>query len=52
MEQEIEKSIDMTKQQQEDMIKQTGLSSSLIEEEVRWYLDLVIKEIKKKDTPK
>ena len=52
MEQEIEKSIDMTKQQQEDMIKQTGLSSSLSEEEVRGYLDLVINEIKKNDTPK
>jgi Tfp pilus assembly PilM family ATPase len=51
MEQEIENRIlDMTKQQQEDMIKQTGLSSSLSEEEVRRYLDLVIKEIKKKDT--
>jgi hypothetical protein len=53
MEQEIENRVlDMTKQQEEDMIKQTGLSSSLSEEEVRRYLDLVIKEIKKKDTPK
>jgi Tfp pilus assembly PilM family ATPase len=53
MEQEIENRVlDMTKQQQENMIRQTGLSSSLSEEEVRRYLDLVINEINKKDTPK
>jgi hypothetical protein len=48
----LKRVLDMTKQQQEDMIKQTGLSSSLSEEEVRGYLDLVINEIKKNDTPK
>jgi hypothetical protein len=53
MEQEIENRVlDMTKQQQEEMIKQTGLSSSLSQEEVREYLDLVLKEIKRKDIPK
>jgi hypothetical protein len=52
MQQEIENRVlDMTKKQQDEMIKETGLSSSLSEEEVRQYVDLVLKEIKGKQTP-
>ena len=53
MEQEIEnRGLDMTKQQQKEMIKQTGLSSSLSQEEVRQYVDSVLKGIKGKHIPK
>jgi hypothetical protein len=49
MEQEIEKRVmAISKEQEEVMVQQTGLHSSLDEEDVKQYLQEVIKEIKDK----
>jgi hypothetical protein len=52
MEQEIEKRVmDISKQQEEVMVQQTGLHSSLDEENVKQYLGDVIREIRDKKEP-
>jgi hypothetical protein len=48
MEQEIQKKIiDFTKRNQDRMIEETGIQSSLSEEDVKEYLQQVIREVKK-----
>jgi hypothetical protein len=49
MEQEIQKRvIALTKQHQDEMAEQTGVESSLTENDVKEYLDQVIEEVKKR----
>jgi len=48
MEQEIEKRvIALTKQNQDRMAEETGIQSSLSEEEIKQYVEQVIREVKK-----
>ena len=48
MEQEIEKRVmALTKQNQERMAEETGIQSSLSEDEIKQYVKQVIKEVKK-----
>ena len=48
MEQEIEKRVlVLTKQNQDRMAEETGIQSSLSEDDIKQYLDQVIKEVKK-----
>jgi DNA-binding protein Fis len=48
MEQEIEKRVmALTKQNQERMAEETGIQSSLSEDEIKQYVEQVIKEVKK-----
>ena len=48
MEQEIQKKIiEFTKQNQYKMAEETGIQSSLTEEDMKEYLDRVINEVKK-----
>lgn len=48
MEREIEKRvIELTKRNQDLMVEETGISSSLTEEDVKKYLEEVIKEVSK-----
>jgi hypothetical protein len=50
MEREIQdRVISITKQNQDRMLKETGIQSSFTEEEMKVYLDQVIREIKKDD---
>ena len=51
MEQEIQKKvIEFTKRNQERMAEKTGIQPSLTDEDVRAYLEQVIKEVKKPET--
>ena len=50
MEQEIQKKvISITKRNQDMLAQETGVQSSLSEEDIRTYLDQVIREVKKGD---
>jgi hypothetical protein len=49
MEQEIEKRVlALTKQNQDRMAEETGIQSSLTDDDVKEYLEQVIKEVKKR----
>jgi hypothetical protein len=48
MEQQIQKKVvDFTKQNQDRMEEETGIQSSLTENDIKQYLEQVIKEVKK-----
>jgi uncharacterized protein YktB (UPF0637 family) len=48
MEQQIQKKVvDFTKQNQDRMEEETGIQSSLTEDDIKQYLEQVIKEVKK-----
>ena len=48
MEQQIQKKVvDFTKQFQDRMEEETGIQSSLTEDDIKQYLEQVIKEVKK-----
>jgi sulfite reductase beta subunit-like hemoprotein len=52
MEQEIEKRvITLTKQNQDRMAEESGIQSSLTEDDMKDYLEQVIKEVKKNRHP-
>lgn len=52
MEQEIEKRVmALTKQNQERMAEETGIESSLSEDEIKLYVEQIIKEVKKPERP-
>jgi hypothetical protein len=52
MEQEIQKRvIALTKQNQNKMAEETGVESSLTEDDIKEYLEQVIEEVKKRRGP-
>jgi hypothetical protein len=53
MEQEIQKQVIMlTKRSRDMMVEESGISSSLSEDDVKLYLEQVIKEVTKNDSNK
>ena len=52
MEQEIQRRVlTLTKQTQNRMAEETGIQSSLTEDDIKQYLEQVIKEVKKPQRP-
>jgi hypothetical protein len=53
MEQEVQKQVIMlTKRSRDMMVEESGISSSLSEDDVKLYLEQVIKEVTKNDSNK